>query len=472
MARKTYQASTEDINRLKQVTETLLGFKILTTKDCQILIEKVRNSTYNSLGLNTIRRLYGIIESNTHPSQTTLDVLSAFNGYKNFSDFSRSLAQPFYWQNVDSSLVFQIQLLQSNQPLRFEELVALCEKVGDHPKMYDIVAMACRQPDKSLAEEIMFRIFELEVLFKNKDYSHAGVFDLMHRVGDLLREHPERNRFYEHYAPQEYAQNVFFELYVDIDYLVLHHHDAMRAYLKYKKTPEAIIFGNSLLSLYHFLKCDFANAKPYIDAINSIKTTNKIHPYPLGRKMAYNMLYEFNVYGKVSQSLIDETLAFEKSIPRVGLLQRDIPVFQNVVTDALNECKLYEECIKMCESVTASYTICKTTGHLELARFWVNYALALVKTGNLAHASKCLSYIDPRKFYSFPNAKYNLIGYYQAQAAYSEKMGDFISQKNYLSQAYSLAASQKFRYYEEKIAKILKPISLFNTSFTALDSKS
>ena len=75
------------IEQLKAKTELVFGKHIKTQKDCTTLSLKVLEVTGEVVSHSTIRRCWGLLKTNTQPSQNTLEVLSRYCGFKSWDDF-------------------------------------------------------------------------------------------------------------------------------------------------------------------------------------------------------------------------------------------------------------------------------------------------------------------------------------------------------------------------------------------------
>ena len=73
-------------NKLKEITETKIGFKIKSLKDSKRLSQIIAKENDISISYNTIRRFFGVVK-NVQASNFTLDTLSKFNSFENYSDF-------------------------------------------------------------------------------------------------------------------------------------------------------------------------------------------------------------------------------------------------------------------------------------------------------------------------------------------------------------------------------------------------
>ena len=72
--------------KLKEITEKKIGFKIKSLNDSKRLSEIIANENDLDISYNTIRRLFGVVK-NVKASNHTLNILSKFNGFRNYTDF-------------------------------------------------------------------------------------------------------------------------------------------------------------------------------------------------------------------------------------------------------------------------------------------------------------------------------------------------------------------------------------------------
>jgi hypothetical protein len=60
-------------------------------------------------------------------------------------------------------------------------------------------------------------------------------------------------------------------------------------YLQEKKTTEAKLFANCLFFLGAYLSDNLKDQKKYLDIINAIQNVDKLHPFPIARKIMSNV---------------------------------------------------------------------------------------------------------------------------------------------------------------------------------------
>ena len=72
--------------KLRDITQEKIGFSITSLKDSKRLSEIIAKENDIDISYNTIRRFFGVVK-NVQASNFTLDTLSKFNGFDNYSDF-------------------------------------------------------------------------------------------------------------------------------------------------------------------------------------------------------------------------------------------------------------------------------------------------------------------------------------------------------------------------------------------------
>ena len=64
--------------------EEVFGKKIETPHDCELLAIDIEKKTKERLGLNTIKRLFGIIDYEFNPRMETLNILAKYSGFESW----------------------------------------------------------------------------------------------------------------------------------------------------------------------------------------------------------------------------------------------------------------------------------------------------------------------------------------------------------------------------------------------------
>ncbi len=80
-----------ELQALLEEVEKEYGRPVKTSKDFYILAALIEHQCREVVSSATLKRLWGYVSLQTTPRKQTLDILSRFVGYKDFSDFRASL---------------------------------------------------------------------------------------------------------------------------------------------------------------------------------------------------------------------------------------------------------------------------------------------------------------------------------------------------------------------------------------------
>lgn len=70
----------------KLIIERKLGRNISSPHDCSILMYDIKSETGESVGLNTLKRMFGFIDGHRVARTSTLDVLARYAGYRSWEE--------------------------------------------------------------------------------------------------------------------------------------------------------------------------------------------------------------------------------------------------------------------------------------------------------------------------------------------------------------------------------------------------
>ncbi len=97
------------------------------------------------------------------------------------------------------------------------------------------------------------------------------------------------------YASQASGRTYFFERFVDTNYLFNNFAFRMKLYLKYARTDEQVLFGNSILYLTGFLGMKLDDCEHYFGIIDQVYPDKEVYPWPIGRKVSSTILHKYFV---------------------------------------------------------------------------------------------------------------------------------------------------------------------------------
>ena len=84
----------DDIDTLLRLVELKLGRSLATPYDFDMLTATVKKETGTSISRSTVKRLVGYVNDKHKPSPTTLNILSRFVGYRDWSAFISRASDP------------------------------------------------------------------------------------------------------------------------------------------------------------------------------------------------------------------------------------------------------------------------------------------------------------------------------------------------------------------------------------------
>jgi len=237
--------------------------------------------------------------------------------------------------NLDERLLKNI--CSSNKHIEWKtNVISILYEIAYENEDYETLKDLCNLPE-SILSSLMVR------------FSVGNSFRINNSIqSDLVRE----------YATHPVGQKFFFEQFVDTNFIINNYELRITEYLKNKQTKEARLFGNSILFLAAFLKMDSSACKKQFEIINQIEPDSTIHPWPIGRKVAYQILYCYFADKKPVQNIlgfIEHYLTIAYSYPNYldnGLVEFELPILMALVLT-----KDYETIIKLYEKVIHSYKI-------------------------------------------------------------------------------------------------------------------
>ena len=80
--------NSDNYNQLRIDVEKQIGFRIKKISELKMAQEAIEWETKKKIGFNTLRRFFGFLKSTT-PNSNTLNTLSVFVGYKNYSAYQK-----------------------------------------------------------------------------------------------------------------------------------------------------------------------------------------------------------------------------------------------------------------------------------------------------------------------------------------------------------------------------------------------
>ncbi len=203
-----------------------------------------------------------------------------------------------------------IHLIRQNGELTFELFEKVANEYGNLEFKINVIAyLFC----------IAYKNENLNAIkhFYNLDKNIINSINMATTVGMCLRNNNNiQEEIILNYAQNIQAQKYLFELFVDIDHLILGFHDQLSIYKKYTNTNQSNIYCTSL-SLYHsLLTLNKNEAYLNFNALNNLQFNENIFPWPIGRYIGYSILFLAfceNTYNKYTteQLLVYRNIAYK-----------------------------------------------------------------------------------------------------------------------------------------------------------------
>jgi hypothetical protein len=347
---------------IKKLVETRYGKNIAFSNECEELSVHIKKSIQAIISPQTLRRLLGFIDDDVQPSKRTLHYISMYCGFQNYQELVKNLSnktETTVSEKDDLSLIKQFYNIELSDNII---------DINYHRACSNIAKIILKNP--SLFEEL------------------AG----------YLSKNPV-------------SQIYFFERFPFISGLCNGYLIHLKKYLQEKKTVEAKLFSNCLFFLGAYLSGNLKDQKKYLDIINAIQNIDKLHPFPIARKIMSNILYAYEI--KDTGSIKHWTkIAFEQENKfQIEWKSRSIfPFYHYLMVDCFNLIGDYETSMKFIKIAELDYKS-YNDGTIEIGyyeSFDLMKAICLYHLGEKNDAKRILNRTDSSAL-QFTFYEYHLI---------------------------------------------------------------
>jgi hypothetical protein len=144
-----------------------------------------------------------------------------------------------------------------------------------------------------------------QVAYENEDFetlkhflelpeSVLGSLEVRLAVGNSFRiANSIRDKIIRLFASHPSGRILFFERFVDINYLFNNFRFRIEEYLRHASSGENRLFGHSILYLAGFLQMDASLCRHQFSIVEQIPTHKNVHPWPIGRKVSCLILHRY-----------------------------------------------------------------------------------------------------------------------------------------------------------------------------------
>ena len=261
MARVKYQIQEEHLFEIKSLVEYTFGKKVLNATDSFDLAKHIFEKVKTSVSPDTLRRLFGLIETNSKPSLFTLDVLTKYVGFQGYYDFVNSIALVGK-HNLNKQILDCI----SDEKMPFQTLETL-QKAQPSIDYYNIlqqlILLAHQKNDKLFFEKLFINQlgFEWITFFKYEIYQTIQLLGKLVEKNEWLQEIALKN-----YVGLPFFFDYFVEWYVSDDQA--YYFKLLEEYNKFHdNNSEKQIFFHSIMGLQAYKNKRFKNFEHHFQTI-------------------------------------------------------------------------------------------------------------------------------------------------------------------------------------------------------------
>jgi hypothetical protein len=399
MPRIKHQIQEEHLFEIKSLVEYTFGRKILNTNDCSDLSNNIFEKEKSPVSIDTLRRLFGLVETKTQPSLFTLEILSKYVGFSGYYDFINSVVlvgKHFFYKQVSDCI--------SNKKEPFEVLESLrkTKPCSDYYSIFhQLILLAYQKNDNLFFEQVFVNQpgFEWNSVFKYEIYQSIQL------LGKLVEENKWLQEIaYKNYIGLPFYFDYFVEWYVadEQPYYVnlLHRYSEI-----HQKNAKKQIFYHCILSIPAFRNNDFDKFEQHYQQLlkleKNIIPNNVLESRLLGVHFIKNQMIDI---GLAENKLFD--IDFERHYPDIG--DRVTSLF--FLFNYLFEAKAYNIMVRLFERWLTQDTIFFSIwARINWNQLCVYMTYAYLNQSELIKAKIYQNQIDTSLFEVYNNSRFQLL---------------------------------------------------------------
>ena len=228
------------------------------------------------ISYNTLRRFFGVIANETKPSALTLDILSRFNGYKNYMHFSILYKYDNQWKLQND--IYEI-MSHSETKVFIEEIEKKINKTSDY---VSILVQVVRELILEKRYNDVIGILSLKQLQIN-NISYDEAINIANGIGNLLRTKNIEEKTLIKLLNVASYRSLVFSVFVDYSHLNGYYSKQIKILKNMKVEEDTMVFSKCIENLHLYL-----NLKPIKHKTFNVK--NKFHPILKSRIISQELL--------------------------------------------------------------------------------------------------------------------------------------------------------------------------------------
>ena len=298
---------------LKTSTQKKAGFKIDNYNSSRRLSEIICIETGISLSYNTLRRFFGIVKS-VKPSNHTLDTLALFNGFSNYTDFTRNFHLKNRWEQ-------EFKLASLMQDSEKELLLFIEENLHTNRDFTLKLTQIVRELMLVKNYDLLVQIFSL----KKMTYDHFNFDDIAYFgncTGTLLKTFDSESKELQKLVLNDNFLDLILTIYVDYKHLNSYYGNWLKIIENQTKRKDVKQFCRGVLNLKLYLN------KESQDHFFKLVPDASFHPILKGRIIAQELFYESKDLSKIMNN-------YHHQIPSNSDSETDIDYYFELITTAI-----------------------------------------------------------------------------------------------------------------------------------------
>ena len=301
------------ITFLKTSTQKKAGFKIDNYNSSRRLSEIICIETGISLSYNTLRRFFGIVKS-VKPSNHTLDTLALFNGFLNYTDFTRNFHLRNRWE-----LEFKLAALMQDSE---KELLLFVEENLHSNRDFTLkLTQIVRELMLVKNYDLLVQLFSL----KKMTFDHFNFDDIAYFgncTGNLLKTFDSESKELQKLLLNDNFLDLILTIYVDYKHLNSYYGNWLKIIEKHTKRKDIKQFCRGVLNLKMYLNKESPNH------FFKLVPNASFHPILKGRIISQELFYESKDLSKIMNN-------YQHQIPSNSDSETDIDYYFELITTAI-----------------------------------------------------------------------------------------------------------------------------------------
>ena len=264
--------------KLRDITVEKIGFKIKSLKDSKRLSQIIAKENDIDISYNTIRRFFGIVK-NVQASNFTLDTLSKFNGFDNYSDFMVNFKLKNKWSE-------EFEISKIIHKSKDDQLLKYIEDNLSHTRSFNLKLIQIIRELLLIGNfNLIRRIFELKKMNAN-NYNYDDKVLMGMSIGYLVSVVNVKNKMFNKLILNENFQDLIITIFVDYGSLRTYYSDIIKIIHKKGSRKDVRVFCEGILNLNMYLN------KEKSESFYILKEENDFHPILKSRIFSQYLLME------------------------------------------------------------------------------------------------------------------------------------------------------------------------------------